>query len=95
MLLVYKEGTRCTLGQWYEQNTQQAQLEIQEILFRHGDVLRLHLVQDHDMNNQFLERVEVLSAAATTTPLGTGTGGAKSVDIVYGVSRGVYVTMLF
>ena len=95
MLLVYKGDTRCTMGQWYEQGTQQAQFEVQEILFRYGDVLRFHLVQDHDLDCQSLVWVEALSAAASTTPLDTGTGGAKFVDMVYGVSQSVYVTMLF
>ena len=95
MLLVYKGDTRCTMGQWYEQGTQQAQFEVQEILFRYGDVLRFHLVQDHDLDCQFLVWVEALSAAASTTPSDTGTGGAKFVDMVYGVSQSVYVTMLF
>lgn len=93
MLLVYKGGTRCTLGQWYEQYTHEAQPEVQDILFQNGDVLRFHLVQDCDLYNQFLARAEVLSVVATT-PLDTEEGCVKFVDMIYGVSRSVHVTML-
>lgn len=93
MLLIYERNIRCILGQWYEQNTQ-AQPDVREILFQEGDGLRFYLEQDHDMDSQFVAQVESLSAASAT-PLETETNGSPFMDVAYGVSQSIHVTVLY